>query len=68
MGLPQAQLKAGEVILACDDCEVQMGLGHLVIRYDVQSSWERGESSKAEASRSRTRLLSHRVNQSNQVE
>ena len=35
MGLPQAQLKAGEVISACDNCEVQMGLGHLVIPSDA---------------------------------
>ena len=40
IGLPQAQLKAGEFILACDNCEVQMGLGHLFIPSDAHSSWE----------------------------
>ena len=43
MGLPQDQLKVGEVITAHDYCEIQM---------------EREESSKAAASQSRTRVLS----------
>ena len=58
MGLPQDQLKVGEVITAHDNCEIQMGLGNLVISFVAHSSWEQGESSKAAASRSRARVLS----------
>ena len=58
MGLPQDQLKVGEVITAHDNCEIQMGLGHLVIPFVAQSSWEEGESPKAVASQSCTRVLS----------
>ena len=58
MGLPQDQLKVGEVITAYDNCEIQMDLGHLIISFVVHSSWERGESLKVAASQSRTRVLS----------
>ena len=55
-GLPQ--LKVGEVITAHDNYEIQMDLGHLVILLVAHSSWERGESSKAAASQSCSRVLS----------
>ena len=58
MSLPQDQLKVMEVITAYDNYEIHMDLGHLVIPFVAQSSWERGESLKAAASRSRTRVLS----------
>ena len=58
MGLPQDQLKLGEVITTHDNYEIQMDLGHLVISFVVHSSWERGESLKATTSQSRTRVLS----------
>ena len=58
MGLPQNQLKVREVIMAHDNCEIQMDLGHIVISFVAHSSWERGESSKAAASQSHTRVLS----------
>ena len=58
MGLPQDQLKLGEVIMARDKYEIQMDLGHSVISFVAHSSWERGESSKATASQSCTRVLS----------
>ena len=40
MGLPQDQLKLGEVIKAHDNCEIQMDFVHLVISFVVHSSWE----------------------------
>ena len=58
IGLPQDQLKLGEVIMAHDKYEIQMDLGHSVISFVAHSSWERGESSKAAASQSCTRVLS----------
>ena len=58
IGLPQDQLKVGEVIMAHDNYEIQMDLGFSVILFVTHSSWERGESSKAAASQSRTRVLS----------
>ena len=58
MGLPQDQLKLGEVIMAHDKYEIQMDLGHSVISFVAHSSWERGESSKAAASQSCSRVLS----------
>ena len=66
MGLPQDQLKVGAVITAHDNCEIQMGLGHLVISFVAHSSWEQGESSKAVASQSCTRVLSLQQCSSNQ--
>ena len=50
MGLPQDQLKLGEVIMAHDNYEIQMDLGHLVISFFAHSSWEQGESLRAVAS------------------
>ena len=38
MGLPQDQLKVGEVITTHDNCEIQMDLGHLVILFVAHSS------------------------------
>ena len=58
MGLPLDQLKVGEVIPTHDNYEMQMYLGHLVIPFVAHSSWEQGESSKAAASQSCTRVLS----------
>ena len=40
MSLPQDQLKVGEVIAVHDNCEIQMDLGHLVIPFLAQNSWE----------------------------
>ena len=57
-GLPQDQLKVGEVIMVHDNYEIQMDLGLSVISFVAHSSWERGESLKAAASQSRTRVLS----------
>ena len=58
MGLPQDQLKVGEVIMAHDNYEIQMDLGLSVISFVAHSSWEREESLKATTSQSRTRVLS----------
>nr|POE84402.1 hypothetical protein CFP56_44490 [Quercus suber] len=66
MGLPRDQLKVGEVITTHDNYEIQMDLGHLVISFIAHSSWERGESSKAAASQSHTRVLSHQQCSSSQ--
>ena len=38
MGLPQDQLKVGEVITTHDNCEIQMDLGHLIIPFVANSS------------------------------
>ena len=40
MGLPQDQLKLGEVIMAHDNYEIQMDLGHSVRSFVAHSSWE----------------------------